>query len=76
MKLLMKAKEKNNINPKEKTVKNRKNNIRKSPLNDEKANFSIIIAGLMMIGFLILSVVVLNTVIDERGENQEIISSS
>ena len=76
MKLLMKAKEKNNINPKEKTVKNRKNNIRKSPLNDEKANFSIIIAGLMMIGFLILSVVLLNAVIDERGENQEIISSS
>ena len=43
---------------------------------DEEANFSIIIAGLLLISFLMLSIVLLNTVIQEKNENHEIISSN
>lgn len=44
--------------------------------NDEKGNFSIIIASLILIGFLLLSIIVLNTVINHEDENNEIISSN
>ena len=48
----------------------------KSFFDDERGNFSIIITGLMLIGFLILSVILLNAAIDERDENQEMVSSN
>ena len=61
-----------------KNKKNKENkNYRKNDfLYDEKANFSIIISGLLLISFLLLSIILLNTAIEEREENQEIISTS
>lgn len=53
---------------------NRKKN--SNPFKDEKGNFSIIISSLILISFLILSIIVLNTAIDERNENNQIISSN
>lgn len=50
--------------------------IKKELFDDEKANFSIIMASLLLIGFLILSIVVLNAAIEERNEENEIISSN
>ncbi len=47
----------------------------KNLFNDEKGNFSIMISGLLLIGFLILSLVVLNIAIDHGNENREITSS-
>lgn len=72
----MKIKARNKKNHRDKNC--RKNGkISKRPLmNDEVGNFSIIISALILIGFLILSFVVLNTVIEERGENRELISSN
>ena len=71
------VKKKNNENHKIKKCKNYgKNSKMKSLSDDEKANFSIIIAGIMLIGFLILSMVVLNMAIDKSDENREIISSN
>lgn len=64
------------INNKKKKNNENKNSIRKDILNDEKANFTIIISGLLLIGFLILSIIVLNTAIEEKEENKEIISSN
>ena len=65
----MKIRTKNNRNIKEK-------NFRKNILDDEKANFSIIASSLLLIAFLILSIAVLNTVLEEKKENKEIISSN
>ena len=53
-----------------------KNKSLKEFFNDEKGNFSIIIASLILIGFLLLSIIVLNTVINHEDENNEIISSN
>ena len=53
-----------------------KNTIKKDFLEDEKANFSIIISSLLLISFLILSIIVLNTAINQSNENKEIISSN
>lgn len=47
----------------------------KNILNDEEGNFSIIISSLLLIGFLIISIVLLNTAINHSNENREIISS-
>lgn len=66
----MKVKTRNNEKYKEKESK------MKEVLCDEKANFSILLTGLMLIGFLILSMVIMNTAIDEEKENREIISSN
>ena len=51
-----------------------KNTIKKDFLEDENANFSLIISSLLLISFLILSIIVLNTAINQSNENQEIIS--
>ena len=66
----MKVKAENEKNNKD------KNSIRKEILDDEKANFTIIISGLLLIGFLILSMAILNTAMEEKNENKEIISSN
>ncbi|AMK16181.1 hypothetical protein [Methanobrevibacter olleyae] len=50
--------------------------ISKDFINDENGNISIIISSLVLISFLILSVVVLNTAINQMNENKEDISSS
>ncbi|MBO7241274.1 MAG: hypothetical protein J6U90_02310, partial [Methanobrevibacter sp.] len=50
--------------------------IKKEFLDDEKGNFSIIITSLILIGFLLLSIIVLNSAINERCENKEMISSN
>ncbi|MBO7444403.1 MAG: hypothetical protein J6T69_06260 [Methanobrevibacter sp.] len=50
--------------------------IKKEFLDDEKGNFSIIITSLILIGFLLLSIIVLNSAINERYENKEMISSN
>ena len=54
---------------------NGKNSI-KSALADEDGNFSIIMSSLLLIGFLLLSIIVLNIAIEERNESHEIISSN
>lgn len=50
--------------------------ISKDFINDENGNISIIISSLVLISFLILSVVVLNTAINQMNENKEDISLS
>ncbi|MBO7209871.1 MAG: hypothetical protein J6V44_02510 [Methanobrevibacter sp.] len=50
--------------------------IKKKFLDDEKGNFSIIITSLILIGFLLLSMIVLNSAINERYENKEMVSSN
>ena len=50
--------------------------IKKKFLDDEKGNFSIIMTSLILIGFLLLSMIVLNSAINERCENKEMISSN
>jgi len=66
------------INKIKKNNKNKK--YRKIPiktvLKDEDGNFSIIISGLLLISFLILSIIVLNTAIEHENEKNEIISSN
>ena len=71
----MNVKSKNNENYKNKKCKNKGKISIISFLEDERANFSIIIAGLMLIGFLILSIAVLNMAIDKTDENIQAISS-
>lgn len=53
-----------------------KNSIKKELLDDEKANFSIIISSLLLISFLLLSIIALNTAIEHSNENNEIMSSN
>lgn len=53
---------------------NEKNSI--NFLRDEDGNFSIIISALLLIGFLMLSIIVLNTAIEHENEENEIISSN
>ncbi|MBE6511735.1 MAG: hypothetical protein E7Z75_01100 [Methanobrevibacter olleyae] len=53
-----------------------KDTLKRELANDEKGNFAIVIASLILIGFLILSIVVLNTAINHEDENNEIISSN
>ena len=50
--------------------------IKKKFLDDEKGNFTIIMTSLILIGFLLLSMIVLNSAINERCENKEMISSN
>lgn len=52
------------------------NNSIKKFFNDEKGNFSIIITSLILIGFLILSIIILNSAISQENENNEIVSSN
>ena len=73
MKIKNEKKENNND---EKDEKNLRLPIGKKLLGDEEANFSIIISGLLLVSFLILSIVVLNTAINQSNENYEIISSN
>ena len=73
----MKINEENKKNYENKN--NKKNNkcpIKKKLFEDDEGNFSIIVAGLLLISFLILSIVVLNTAIEEKEDNNEIISSN
>ena len=73
----MKIKDIKKKNYEDKNFKNNhENSINKDLLSDDEGNFSIIIAGLLLISFLILSIVVLNTAIQEKNENKEIISSN
>ncbi len=53
-----------------------RNDIKKDFLDDEEANFSIIISSLLLISFLLLSIILLNSSINQRDENKEIISSN
>ena len=50
--------------------------IKKKFLDDEKGNFTIIMTSLILIGFLLLSMIVLNSAINERYENKEMVSSN
>ena len=52
------------------------NNSIKKFFNDEKGNFLIIITSLILIGFLILSIIILNSAISQENENNEIVSSN
>ena len=61
---------------KNKENKNNGKNSIKSVLGDEEGNFSIIMGSLLLIGFLLLSIIVLNIAIEERNESHEIISSN
>ena len=71
----MNVKSKNNENHKNKKCKKNGRISIISLLEDERANFSIIMAGLMLIGFLILSIAILNVAIDKTDENRQVISS-
>ena len=66
---------KRKINKNNEDKDNGKNSI-KSAFNDENGNFSIITSSLLLIGFLLLSIIVLNIAIEERNESHEIISSN
>ena len=66
---------KRKINKNNEDKDNGKNSI-KSALADEDGNFSIIMSSLLLIGFLLLSIIVLNIAIEERNESHEIISSN
>ncbi len=55
--------------------KNQVNSIKKDFLDDGKGNFSIILTSLILVGFLLLSIIVLNTAINHENDNMEIISS-
>lgn len=60
-------------NKENKTIEN--SSIKKL-FGDEDGNFSIIISSLLLLGFLILSIIVLNTAIEHENENNEIMSSN
>lgn len=60
-------------NKENKTIEN--SSIKKL-LSNEDGNFSIIISSLLLLGFLMLSIIVLNTAIEHENENNEIISSN
>lgn len=60
-------------NKENKTIEN--SSIKKL-FGDEDGNFSIIISSLLLLGFLMLSIIVLNTAIEHENENNEIISSN
>ena len=66
---------KRKINKNNEDKDNGKNSI-KSALADEDGNFSIIMSSLLLIGFLLLSIIVLNIAIEEKNESHEIISSN
>ena len=66
---------KRKINKNNEDKDNVKNSI-KSAFADEDGNFSIITSSLLLIGFLLLSIIVLNIAIEERNESHEIISSN
>lgn len=70
----MKINNKNKEYSKDKKLEN--GSIKKEFLDDEKGNFSIIITSLILIGFLLLSIIVLNTAINQQMENGEIVSSN
>ncbi len=70
----MKINDKNKEYSEDKKLEN--NSIKKEFLDDEKGNFSIIITSLILIGFLLLSIIVLNTAINQEMENGEIVSSN
>ena len=70
----MKINNKNNEYEKDKKYRN--DSTRKELLNDEKGNFSIILTSLILIGFLMLSIIILNVAINHERENGEIISSN
>ena len=70
----MKINNKNNEDEKDKKYRN--DSTRKELLNDEKGNFSIIITSLILIGFLLLSIIILNLAINQERENGEIVSSN
>ena len=61
---------------KNKENKNNGKNSTKSVLGDDDGNFSIIMSSLLLIGFLLLSIIVLNIAIEEKNESHEIISSN
>ena len=69
-------KNKNKNNEYEKDKKYRNDSTRKELLNDEKGNFSIILTSLILIGFLMLSIIILNVAINQERENGEIVSSN
>ena len=69
-------KNKNKNNEYEKDKKYRNDSTRKELLNDEKGNFSIILTSLILIGFLMLSIIILNVAINHERENGEIVSSN
>lgn len=60
-------------NKENKTIEN--SSIKKL-FGDEDGNFSIIISSLLLLGFLMLSIIVLNTAIEHENENNEIMSSN
>ena len=70
----MKINNKNNEYEKDKKYSN--DSTRKELLNDEKGNFSIILTSLILIGFLMLSIIILNVAINQERENGEIVSSN
>ena len=70
----MKINNKNNEDKKDKKFENY--SIGKEFINDEKGNFSIIITSLILIGFLLLSIIVLNSAINHEDENKEMISNN
>ena len=70
----MKINNKNNEYEKDKKYRN--DSTRKELLNDEKGNFSIILTSLILIGFLMLSIIILNVAINQERENGEIVSSN
>ena len=63
----MKINNKNNEYEKDKKYRN--DSTRKELLNDEKGNFSIILTSLILIGFLMLSIIILNVAINHEREN-------
>ena len=63
----MKINNKNNEYEKDKKYSN--DSTRKELLNDEKGNFSIILTSLILIGFLLLSIIILNVAINQEREN-------
>ena len=70
----MKINNKNKEYSEDKKLEN--SSIKKEFLDDEKGNFSIIITSLILIGFLLLSIIVLNSAINQEMENGEIVSSN
>ena len=70
----MKINNKNNEYEKDKKYRN--DSTRKELLNDEKGNFTIILTSLILIGFLMLSIIILNLAINQERENGEIVSSN
>lgn len=60
-------------NKENKTIEN--SSIKKL-FGDEDGNFSIIISSLLLLGFLMLSIIVLNTAIEHEHEDNEIMSSN